>query len=450
VSDDHVIANVTIYNPGEPILPKQTIIVRDGVIVDIRPSVASDGPALCDNCFVMPGLIDAHVHTPPKLAVGNQKLFSLLYLKYGVTSVRDLGQIDDSTPVLAADLNGGKIAGPRMYRCGRILDGDPPTVPGSRAVVTREAGIEAVRGAAKDGVDCIKVYTYLPADAFEGIALEAARLNLPLIGHTPHAVKLSKVQNFESQHFTGIPYIFRQPTTGWDYKATDLLDMDDTEIADVVEIMRAGNISFLPTSANARARLTVADPERFPPTLGLGHLPELWRLAWPHIVSHAQTEQEIETELQSLQKAQKFIRMAREGGVDVLAGSDVLMPYVIPGESLHLQIKMLADAFADPEAALMAATKVNGEHIDPGKVGRIIRGAHADILILKNDPRETLDAAQDWQHLLVGGRLYARQEIDAAVEKYDRHFNSRFYSSVMNTAYSLLMSEQGHGSGEGH
>ena len=51
----------------------------------------------------MPGLIDAHVHTPPKLAIGNQRLFALLYLAYGVTSVRDMGQTDDSIAALQAD-----------------------------------------------------------------------------------------------------------------------------------------------------------------------------------------------------------------------------------------------------------------------------------------------------------------------------------------------------------
>lgn len=449
-TEDHVISNVTIYNPSEPVLPNQTIIVRDGIITDIRPTVPSDGPALCENCFAMPGLIDAHVHTPPKLAIGNQKLFSLLYLKYGVTSVRDLGQIDNSTPKLAARLNAGKIAGPRMYRCGRILDGDSPTISGARSVVTREAGIMAVKDAAQGGVDCIKVYTYLPADAFEGVALEAERQNLPLVGHTPHAVNLSAISNFESQHFTGIPYIFREPTTGWDYKSTDLLEMDSAEIAKIVQIMRTGNISFLPTTANGFARLTVADPDRFPPTAGAAHLPKVWSAIWPNIVSHAQTDDEIETDLRGIKKTQEFIRTAHEGGIDILVGSDVLMPYVIPGESLHLQIGILADAFGDLDAALMAATKINGAHIDPGKVGRIIRGAHADILLLQNDPRETLDAVLRWEYLLVGGRLYARQEIDAAVEKYDRHFNSGFYNSVMQAAYSMFMSEEGHRAGEGH
>ena len=126
------------------------------------------------------------------------------------------------------------------------------------------------------------------------------------------------------------------------------------------------------------------------------------------------------------------------------------MPYVIPGESLHLQIGILADAFDGLDAALIAATKINGAHIDPGKVGRIIRGGHADILLLQNDPRETLDAVLHWEYLLVGGRLYARQEIDAAVEKYDRHFNGNFYNSVMHAAYSIFMSEEGHSAGEGH
>ena len=62
---DRMIAKVTIWNPGEPLQPDQTIIVKDGRIAEIRPSRPDDDPPICPDCIIMPGLIDAHVHTPP-------------------------------------------------------------------------------------------------------------------------------------------------------------------------------------------------------------------------------------------------------------------------------------------------------------------------------------------------------------------------------------------------
>jgi len=439
--EDRTLSGVTIWNPGEPLVKNQTIIIRDGVIANIRDTRSSDKPSICNGCFVMPGLIDAHIHTPPKLAIGNQRLFSLLYLKYGVTAVRDLGQFDDSVADLARDLNTGDIVGPRMYRCGPILDDSPPSVPGGRGVTTAKAGAEIVQKLANEGVDCIKVYDQLPRAAFQGIMKKAAELKLPLIGHTPHAVKMSEINNFESQHYTGIPYLHRSAPKGWAYKNEDLIDLGAEEIAEVVKVMKANNISFLPTNANGRARLTVSDIGRFPATKGLRHLPDFWQIAWPSIISHPETEAEIEAALNAVPVAVNFIREAHIGGVDVLAGTDVVMPYVVPGESLHLQIEILEKAMGSYETALQAATAVNGHHIDDGKIGRVAVGAYADMLIFENDPGRGSEATKRWHFLIVGGRLYTKEYIDRAVERYDRHFKGTFYTKLLGFAYSIIASE---------
>jgi len=66
-SERHIFTQLNIYNPGKPILSNQTIIIDKGVIEDIRPSLPSDKGTICEGCYVMPGLIDAHVHTPPSV-----------------------------------------------------------------------------------------------------------------------------------------------------------------------------------------------------------------------------------------------------------------------------------------------------------------------------------------------------------------------------------------------
>ncbi len=440
-SESHIIASVTLYNPGKPIQPNQTIIVNDGLITDIRPALPGDGPPLCENCFAMPGLIDAHIHTPPSSAIGNRQLFSLLYLQHGVTSVRDLGQLDDDLPELVDRLNNGELAGPRMYHCGRILGGDPPKVPGAVSVLSEEDGAAIVRELADEGVDCIKVYDGLPGEAFKGISREAAALGLPLIGHTPHAVKMSDIRNFESQHYTGIPYLHRDAPKGWAYKSEDLMSLTPDEVAEVIGVMSANNIAFLPTNANAMSRLTVSDAERFPASAGFIHLPEFWEIAWPEIVTHPETEAEIMTELEALPFALSFIRQANEGGVDVLVGTDVLMPYVIPGEAMHQQLQLLSEALGSDEKALKAATQINGRHIDPGKIGEIRVGAYADLLLYREDPRGDLARIKQWDYALVGGRLYTREDVDAAVDRFDRYIRGPIYSFVMNTAYGFIASD---------
>lgn len=440
---DRMIARVTIWNPGEPLQLDQTIIVKDGRIAEIRPSRPDDDPPICPDCIVMPGLIDAHVHTPPQAAIGNQRLFSLLYLKYGVTSVRDLGQTDDSIADLQADIAAGRIAGPRMYRCGPVLDGERPSWPSALRIVDGPQAVGAVKTLKAGGASCIKTYTGLSRDTFKATAAEARRQGLPLVGHTPHAVNLRDVSDFEVQHFTGLPYLRKSPPAGFDYRSQDVSAMTEADIAELIALMKANRLAILPTQANQKARLTASDRQRFPPTEGLRHLPAFWEKVWPMIVAHPEGAEAIKADLDGIAAEIAFVGKARLAGIDVLAGTDVVMPYVVPGESLHLQLAMLSDAFGGDEAALAAATAVNGRHVDRGRVGRIAVGNFADLLVLPKGARPDLAAVQDWQFLMVGGRLYPRAQIDAALERYDRHFRGAYYETVMNGLVGTLVSSFG-------
>ena len=440
---DRMISQVTVWNPGEPPLTGQTIIVKDGRIAAIRPARAGDAPPLCPDCIVMPGLIDAHVHTPPELAIGNQRLFALLYLAYGVTSVRDMGQTDDSIAGLQAGIAAGDIAGPRIYRCGPVLDGARSSWPSALRVADAQQAASAVRRLKAEGASCIKTYTGLSKAAFAAAAAEARRQGLPLVGHTPHAVNLRDVSDFEVQHFTGLPYLRKAPPADFDYRSQDVSAMSEAEVGEVIALMTANRLSILPTQANQKARLTASDRKRFPPTEGLRHLPAFWEQAWPLIVAYPETAEAVAADLDGIAAELAFVGKARAAGIDVLAGTDVVMPYVVPGESLHLQIAMLADAFGSDEAALAAATVVNGRHVDAGKTGRVAVGHFADLLLLPANTRPGLAGVRDWRFLMAGGRLYKRGAIDAAVARYDRHFRGAYYEAVMNRIVGMLASGYG-------
>lgn len=438
---DLILSNVTIWNPGEDPQSGQTIAISDGQITKISPFRNDDPKSLCQNCFVMPGLIDAHVHMPPGLAIGNQELFSLLFLKHGVTAVRDVGQFDDSLNRLQTRIRNGDVIGPRIYRCGRILDGDPLSVPGAIPVENEKQGRKTVGDHFKNGVDCIKVYGNLSRDAYRGVVEEASKRGLPLLGHMPRALSIADVSNFEIQHYTGIPYLNKPAPKNWAYKSRDLIDMGPDETANVIAVMKANDISFLPTNANGLSRLTVSDRQRFPPSPGLANLPEFWEVAWPSIVSHPETEEEIATELDALPYALGFVRAAHKAEIDVLAGTDVIMPYVVPGESMHQQLALLAEAFGSSDTALRAATFVNGKHIDRGKIGTLQIGAYADLLVFREGPPKNIAALSGYEYVISGGRLYHRDDLEVASRKYREHFRGSLYTSVMNSAYDYLSSD---------
>ena len=86
-------ANIVDTDKGE-ILYNQTVKVKDGLIVSSEPSGAKVRPGEMDMTgrFLMPGLIDSHVHYANMCKdASSARSLSELYLKNGVTTVRDVG-----------------------------------------------------------------------------------------------------------------------------------------------------------------------------------------------------------------------------------------------------------------------------------------------------------------------------------------------------------------------
>jgi imidazolonepropionase-like amidohydrolase len=440
-----IISGVTIFNPGRERIADQTIVIEGSRIAAVRPRQEGDPASLCEGCIAMPGLIDAHVHTPPRTIVGNQELFSLLYLAYGVTSVRDVGEADSSVASLARDLNAARIVGPRMFRCGPVIESEPSSWPAALVVETAEDATAAVDRLADEGVDCIKVYNELNADAYRAIAIATARHGLRLIGHVPHSVGLRGVHDFESQHMTGFPYIAHaRPPLNSDIRDVDVLTMTPEDVNVALETAAENRVTFTPTLANLSLRLSASDPVQFPPPQGGSNLPAFWSTVWQNLVGHPTGEADISARLESQTRYHAMVAAARARGIDVLAGTDTLMPWVTPGESLHLEIEQLAAAFGDNEAALAAATTVNATHIAPGEIGGIEPGARADILLLTSDPVLDVSSLRRWSYVIADGRLYARGDIDAAVERYREHFRGPLYSAIMGTLVQVMLGDSGH------
>ncbi|MBP6012752.1 MAG: amidohydrolase family protein [Alphaproteobacteria bacterium] len=443
---DAVISGVTVLNPSVSRAENQTIVIRAGKMVEVRATQASDPASDCPGCIAMPGLIDAHVHTPPQLAFGSQELFSLMYLAYGVTSVRDVGQSEDSVAVLAGRLNRGELVGPYMYRCGPVLDGDPVSWGAARKVVIAAEATTAVNELAASKVDCIKIYNEIGMEAYQAIRASAARHGIPVIGHVPHKVGMRNVFDFESQHFTGMPYLRGgRPALTYDFNDQDFLTMTDADISAALDMARAHRFSYLPTLANGRLRLVASDPLRYPPTPGAAYLPLIWVNIWnSNAVAGHPTGPDVARRVARNPMTLKISKLARDRGIDVLAGTDTLMPWVVPGEALLLEIEELALAFGDNEAALAAATTVNGRHMASGEIGTISPGARADILLLPTDPTKDLAALRAWKTQFANGRRYEREVVDAWLDNYRKHFRSALYSFAMSLAADVAGANKGH------
>ena len=152
------LTDVTIINPGLDRREEQTLVAQGNTITRISKISKISGQADAAaaeaqrfaGMYVLPGLIDMHVHFGAEL---DRYPFGLLFLAYGVTTVRDTGNFDGKIWNTRQEIVDGVFPGPRIFACGPILDGDPPVWPGSRIVRNDVEATTAVAELAAQGVD---------------------------------------------------------------------------------------------------------------------------------------------------------------------------------------------------------------------------------------------------------------------------------------------------------
>src|SRR5689334_1460365 len=153
-----------IDGTGKAALSDANILVEGNVISKVwsgnagRPASLPPNTTVMDvrGKFVIPGLIDSHVHYRPYMGE--------MFLAVGVTTVNDLGDPLYWLEATKLGLNSRKIRGPRFYFCGDIggTDGTTgeenlPTVE-KRVVVTMKTPSDAKDAVAqvKKAAECIK------------------------------------------------------------------------------------------------------------------------------------------------------------------------------------------------------------------------------------------------------------------------------------------------------
>ena len=156
-------AGKVLTNPGKAPLTNQTIHVRDGLIVRLEPGfVTAKGAVIVDlrDAFVLPGLIDLHVHlttaphpggdlddvtkTSADLALVGA-MHAQRLLTAGFTTVLDLGtgrrNHEEAVFALRDAINDGRLSGPRI-----LAVGSPLSVPGQSRTAGFSDAVEAAVG----------------------------------------------------------------------------------------------------------------------------------------------------------------------------------------------------------------------------------------------------------------------------------------------------------------
>jgi imidazolonepropionase-like amidohydrolase/ABC-type multidrug transport system permease subunit len=403
-------------------IEKARIVIRDHrvaeVSLDDERVALPAGATVVDvsGRFVIPGLVDSHVHWGGSGGIGASPVeqtparFEHDYeaaLASGVTSVVSLTDSLDDMEALANAVAGGKRRAPRTFYSGPSITargGHPAEMfgfmPGlaemlTRQVETPEDARAAIAELDRRRVDLIKLVLEpgfedrklpkLKDDVFRAAMAEAKSRKLRTTVHvgTDADARLA----------------IEAGANGLEHTARGLSD-------ETIALMAANRVTFTPT-------LVVLDWE-WKRGAVRGNDADVRRLAMPEILQSLLSPQSPLAPMlnegpvaarmaAALEGSMSQVRTALKAGVTVLAGSDAGNPVTFHGISLIRELELLAQAGMPLNELLRAATSRPADRLGQSSLGRIAPGAVADLVVLDADPTETASAYRRVASVYLGG-----------------------------------------------
>jgi imidazolonepropionase-like amidohydrolase len=351
--------------------------------------------------FVLPGLMDAHVHLTleggPSATFEHDEAYTLLAtlkqaqrtLAAGFTTVRDLGGRNYVEFVVRRAIEDGLFQGPRLVLAGKIVSMTSPGADYWPGMYAEADGPDAVRRAAREqlkrGADVIKLMA-------TGSAMTPGEQPAPqyTVEEMRAAVdEAHKAGKPASAHATGIQGIRNALEAGVDHIEHGSYLHEDPQ---AVESMAQRGVWLVPTCKVFQVVVERGEAAGIP-----GWMVEQNRL-------------EAESNLRSL-------RAAVAAGVPIALGTDAGGPLNFHGENAG-ELAYLVQAGLSPLEAIQAATWNAARCVGlADRAGSLEPGKWADLIVVREDPLRdicVLARPECISLVLKGGEPVARSPLASA------------------------------------
>lgn len=401
----------------------ETDIPTDAEMVDISGAT------------VIPGLIDCHVHVgvladnsflqvedPGSLA----DLFMTTLLRHGVTTVRDTGNFDPGE--VFRTFKQGRDDWPRFFGAGTILDGpaDPPAPWRWLAIIDDEATAREETARLIDaGMDFIKIYVWTSLPVLRAVVSEAHRHGVGVAAHVGHVVTVEEavkvgvdalehvrvgrelVAEKHLAELAELPGRILDPLVG--FQPWRFIDPGSDLANGLIALMAERGTFITPTLTLSQSILAGNTPEAVNPS-GLNEMPDAVREQWnQYAYPFDYSETDWEQAPIELRNQMTFIGRAQKGGVKVTAGTDLTNPFVVPGHSMHEELRLLVEGCGfSPIEAIVAGTRRAAELLGQSNdLGTVEKRKLADLVVLEADPLENIRNTRRVKAVYKGGLVTA-------------------------------------------
>lgn len=441
------ISDVTVIDAtGAPAKPHMTVIIQgDGIsrIAKTEEAAIPKNAQVIDGQgkFLIPGLWDMHVHT----VMGNlPERFFPLFIANGVTGVRDMASDLELLKRLRKNIADGRLLGPRVIG-GPMVDGPIPIWPQIAIPISDEAGARQTVASVKDrGADFIKVYSLIPRAAYFALADEAKKLRIPFAGHVPFSVSAAEASDAGQKSIEHMEGILRACSTvepelrktteeairnakDSEQVTTSLLRViNETEMrafetfsqekATALFARFAQNGTWqAPTLVVARAGAFMDDSD-FTNDPRLKYVRRSVRESWKNQDDFRlknRTAEKSALYKRAFQQRLELVGAMHRAGVKMLAATDALVWYVVPGFSLHDELELFVQAGLSPMEALQTATRNPATYLGlSDTLGTVEQGKKADLVLLEANPLENISNTKKITAVIVGGKLVPKASLD--------------------------------------
>ena len=383
----------------------KTLVIRGNQVVEVRDGFVGEGRIVdLRDSFVLPGLIDSHVHLTSQQnpngrleevtqSDAEQAMVGARYarrtLMAGFTTVADLGGSNEAVFALRDAIRRGDVPGPRVIAAGSAVSvhGGHGDINGYREDVMHLLSPESVCSGVDDCMRAVRTQVRAGADI----------------------IKITATGGVLSNTAAGLGQQFSDEELGAIVGAAHRMGRQVTAHAHgadgINSFLRAGGDSIEHgTYLDAESvRLMQRDGVWLVPTLLAGDFVARVASGPDNFFTPAQTAKALEAGPKMLDMA----RRAHDGGVRIAFGTD-------SGVSAHgdnaQEFALLVRAGLTPLEAVQAATVGAAEHLRISRdAGRIAAGMPADLIAVTGDPLSDVTVLEHVRFVMKGGVVY-RQE----------------------------------------
>jgi imidazolonepropionase-like amidohydrolase len=411
-----IIGAVLIDGTGGPPLSNSVVIVAGSRIRAVGNRANMPIPAGVEKIngagkFLVPGLIDVHVHLGERAGPAykaadytRERIERNLntYLYFGVTSVRSMGTDRKAGFDVRNAERSGQWLSARLFTAGRGFTapgGHPSQEVGDVVIQTNspEESRRQVDALAAEQVDAIKIWVddlrgkapKIKPAVIDAILDQARKYNIPV---TAHIYSLADTE-----------HLVKAGAAGFLHMIQDTENIDPAFIARLRDL----RIVFAPTLVRQEIDwLYAAHPERLDD-------PDVARSVDADVVTAAReaarTAHPSQADREEFERAMRNTRKLAAGGVLIGVGSDGGSGLDFPGLMTHREVELLVEAGLSPMDAIVAATRNGGLALRKGdELGTIEPGRRADLLLLSANPLEDVGNLRKIDRLMLDGECVDR------------------------------------------